>query len=100
MLVTLPFSRVLGRLFDNAFFRYTAKISFGLYIWHYPILETIRLLHNPDFRYGGIQNPLEFFWLSGLGLGLAYIAAAWSYQHIEAPFLEETKKPVVGSRET
>ncbi len=89
MLVTLPFSRVLGRLFDNAFFRHTAKISFGLYIWHYPILETIRLLHNPDFRYGGIQNPLEFFWLSGLGLGLAYLAATWSYRHIEAPFLEE-----------
>jgi ABC-type glycerol-3-phosphate transport system permease component/peptidoglycan/LPS O-acetylase OafA/YrhL len=94
MLITLPFSRVLGRFFDNTFFRYTAKLSFGLYIWHYPILETIRLLHNDNFRYGGIDNPLEFFWLAGLGLGLAYLAAAWSYRHVEAPFLEESKTPV------
>ncbi len=87
LLITLPFSRVFGRILDNTFFRYTAKISFGLYIWHYPILECIRLLHNENFRYAGIQNPLEFFWLAGLGLLLAYIAAAWSYKHIEAPFL-------------
>jgi ABC-type glycerol-3-phosphate transport system permease component/peptidoglycan/LPS O-acetylase OafA/YrhL len=92
MLVALPFSRVLGRVFDNAFFRYTAKISFGLYIWHYPILEVIRLLHNDNFAYAGIQNPLEFFWLAGLGLTLAYMAASWSYRHIEAPFLEEQKQ--------
>ncbi len=89
MLMTLPFSRVFGRVLDNTFFRYTAKISFGLYIWHYPILELIRLLHNSDFRYGGIQNSLEFFWLAGLGLALAYLAAALSYKHIEAPFLEQ-----------
>jgi ABC-type glycerol-3-phosphate transport system permease component/peptidoglycan/LPS O-acetylase OafA/YrhL len=87
LLVTLPFSRIFGRILDNTFFRYTAKISFGLYIWHFPILECIRLLHNSDFAYGGIQDPLEFFWLAGLGLGLAYVAAAWSYQHIELPFL-------------
>ncbi len=89
MLVTLPFSRVFGRVLDNTFFRYTAKISFGLYIWHYPILECIRLLHNSNFRYGGIQNPLEFAWLAGLGLVLAYVAAGISYKHIEAPFLEQ-----------
>ncbi len=88
MLVSLPFSRVLGKLFDNTFLRFTAKLSFGLYIWHFPILELINFLHNENFRYAGIQNPLEFLWLASLALGLAYTAASISYRHIESPFLE------------
>ena len=94
LLVTLPFSRVLGRMLDNPFFRYTAKISFGLYIWHYPILECVRLLHNSNFQYAGISNPLEFGWLAALGLCLAYTAASISYRHIEAPFLEQKSQPM------
>jgi ABC-type glycerol-3-phosphate transport system permease component/peptidoglycan/LPS O-acetylase OafA/YrhL len=93
MLVSLPFSRHLGRLFDNAFLRFTARVSFGLYIWHFPILELIQMLHNENFRYAGIQNPLEFLWLSTLALGLAYSAASLSYRHIEAPFLPAPSAP-------
>lgn len=94
LLVALPFSKVIGRVFDNAFMRYTAKISFGLYIWHYPILELLRLLHNADFRYAGVRDPLTFAWLSALALTLAYAAATLSYRHIEAPFLEERPRAV------
>jgi ABC-type glycerol-3-phosphate transport system permease component/peptidoglycan/LPS O-acetylase OafA/YrhL len=91
MLATLPFSRLLGRLVDNAFFRYTAKISFGLYIWHFLILELIRLLVNNDFRYFGISSLTYHLGVSAVALVLAYIAAGWSYKHIEAPFLPEKK---------
>ena len=38
-LVGLAHSRVLGRLVDNRFARYTAKVSFGIYIWHYLVLH-------------------------------------------------------------
>ncbi len=91
MLATLPFSKLLGRLVDNAFFRYTAKISFGLYIWHYLILELIRLLVNNDFRYFGISSLTYHLGVSAVALVLAYIAAGWSYRHIEAPFLPGKK---------
>ena len=38
LLAALAYSVVLGRAFDNPFFRYTAKVSFGLYIWHYLVI--------------------------------------------------------------
>jgi len=38
LLASLAYSVVLGRAFDNPFLRYTARISFGLYIWHYLII--------------------------------------------------------------
>jgi ABC-type glycerol-3-phosphate transport system permease component/peptidoglycan/LPS O-acetylase OafA/YrhL len=89
MLATLPFSRVLGRLFDNPFARYTAKLSFGLYIWHFLILEIIRLTYNPAFVYFGISTPTEHLTISITALVLAYITAAMSYRFIEEPFLRQ-----------
>ena len=89
LLATLPFSRLLGLLFDNPFARYTAKLSFGLYIWHYLILELIRLTFNPNFHYFGISSLSEHLTLSAVALALAYLTAALSYRFIEAPFLEQ-----------
>ena len=87
-LTCLPFSRILGRAFDNPFFRYTAKISFGLYIWHYLILELIRLTFNPSYRYFGISSLSEHLLISAVALLLAFGAASFSYKYIEAPFLK------------
>ena len=89
LLGTLPFSRVLGRLFDNPFARYTAKLSFGLYIWHYLILELIRLTYRPAYQYFGISSLGELLTISGVALVLAYITAALSYRYIEEPFLKQ-----------
>ncbi len=87
-LCCLPFSRILGRLFDNTFFRYTAKISFGLYIWHYLILELIRLTFNHNYQYFGISSLSEQLLISAVALALAFGAASLSYKYIEAPFLK------------
>ena len=97
VLTTLPFSRLLGRIVDNSFARYTARLSFGLYIWHYLILELIRLTVIPDFHYFGISSLNQHLLISGLALVLAYGAAGLSYRHIEAPFLEGSRPK---SRET
>ncbi len=90
ILYAAPFSVTAYKLLDNPFTRYTARISFGLYIWHYPILELVRLLHNPDYKYFGIASLPEWFAISAFVLGMAYWIASLSYRHIEAPFLRET----------
>lgn len=90
LLATLPFTRRVGRLLDRPFVRYTARISFGLYIWHYLILELMRLLHNPAFTYFGMDRLGSWGLTSLVGLGLAYWAATLSYKHIEEPFLRGT----------
>lgn len=87
LLATLPFTTQVGRLADHPFLRYTARLSFGLYIWHYLILELIRLLHNPNFVYFGMDSVGHWAWTSLAGVLLAYTAAHLSYKHLEEPFL-------------
>ncbi len=94
VLASAPFATRVHRLLDNAFFRYTAKLSFGLYIWHYPILELTRLFHNPEYRYFGISSLGQWGLISSAILIAAYVTAALSYKFIEAPFLRETKRGV------
>ncbi|GHF48937.1 ABC-type glycerol-3-phosphate transport system permease component/peptidoglycan/LPS O-acetylase OafA/YrhL [Deinococcus metalli] len=86
LLATLPFTRALGAWLDRPL-RTTARLSFGLYIWHYLILELIRLLHNPAFAYFGMDSVGAWALTSTAGLALAYWAAGLSYRHIEEPFL-------------
>ncbi len=89
VLATTPFTTWAKSIIDNRFTRYTAKISFGLYIWHYPILELVRLLHNSDYKYFGISSMGYWAVLTVVILGLAYGMASLSYTHIESPFLKE-----------
>jgi ABC-type glycerol-3-phosphate transport system permease component/peptidoglycan/LPS O-acetylase OafA/YrhL len=92
VLACTPFSRSFRNILDNTFFKYTAKISFGLYIWHYPILEVMRLLHNYNFKYFGIDDVWQWMALCSFALIAAYSLASWSYTHIESPFLRNIER--------
>ena len=82
-------SALLGRVFDNRVFRYTAKVSFGLYIWHYLVILWVGTVVAPDFsRYGGVDDPWRLLGLAALVLALSYGVATASWHLIERPFLE------------
>ena len=49
-LVGLAHSRLLGRIVDNPFARYTATVSFGLYVWHYLVLYLLSYITNGRFE--------------------------------------------------
>jgi ABC-type glycerol-3-phosphate transport system permease component/peptidoglycan/LPS O-acetylase OafA/YrhL len=103
VLACTPFSRSFRNILDNTFFKYTAKISFGLYIWHYPILEVMRLLHNYNFKYFGISDVWHWAALCSFALIAAYSMASWSYTHIESPFLrniEHEKKAASSAKKS
>jgi peptidoglycan/LPS O-acetylase OafA/YrhL len=91
MLATLPFSRVLGRIFDNPFAQFTARVSFGLYVWHYLLLEVVRLTMLPDWKYFGIKDLGTHLVISAACLAVAYALATLSYRLIESPFLGQGK---------
>jgi peptidoglycan/LPS O-acetylase OafA/YrhL len=86
-----PFATFAARVLDTLFMRYTAKISFGLYIWHYPVLELMRLFHEPRLTYFGISNFGEWLGMASFIVVASYVLASLSYQHIEAPFLKEAR---------
>jgi|GEM_PF-124359 len=90
LLVTLAHSKRAGLILDNRFFRFTAKISFGLYIWHFVIINVFSFYGLRRYHNMGVKDfPL---WLAATAVILAasYIAAVISWRVIEKPVLDRT----------
>lgn len=87
LLVGLAHSRWVGRAFDNRFFRYTATVSFGLYVWHYLVLHWFSFITDKRFEYGGITDWGQHLWLCAAVLVVSYAVATLSWRFLERPVL-------------
>jgi peptidoglycan/LPS O-acetylase OafA/YrhL len=88
VLVGASHSRVLGRVMDNRFARFTATVSFGLYVWHYLMVGLVDLLTNGEFSYGNVHDLGRFALMSFTVLGLSYGIATASWFLMEKPILQ------------
>jgi len=100
-LATLPQSVLAGRLLDNALTRQLARISFGIYVWHYLILELVRLHWVPEMEQGTMHDPVKFLVTSGVIAGITMAIATLSWRWLEAPVIawargREVKAPAQG----
>jgi peptidoglycan/LPS O-acetylase OafA/YrhL len=86
-LVGLAHSRLLGRIVDNPFARYTATVSFGLYVWHYLVLYLLSYITNGRFEYFGIDSWPQHLAISGVVLVISYAIATLSWRRLEQPAL-------------
>ncbi len=84
-LATAPSSLWISRVTDLGVFRYIAMISFGLYVWHYLVLELVRQLFAPSFHYAGIADPAVWAGLSLIVVAISFTLAHLSYRFIERP---------------
>ena len=75
-------SPIARALFDNRPLRYLGLISFGVYLWHYPMLQWLSDAHVFD-RITGYRLP----WTLPLLLLLSCVVADVSYRLIERPLL-------------
>ncbi|HEY0230114.1 MAG TPA: acyltransferase family protein, partial [Dokdonella sp.] len=75
-------SRIARALFDNRPLRYLGLISFGVYLWHYPMLQWLSAAHVFD-RIPGYRLP----WTLPILLLLSCAVADVSYRLIERPLL-------------
>lgn len=66
---------VVGRIAGCAPLVWIGRRSYGIYLWHYPLL----LLMNPDPR---VETP---WWLYLVQLAVVFACAAFSYRFIENP---------------
>ena len=87
-LALLPSTVVVGRLLDNPVVRYLARISFGLYVWHYVVLELVHLTIAPDMGQGHMTDPLRLAWASGLIVIVSLVLADLSYRFFERPIID------------
>lgn len=66
---------LLARLFEMRWLSYIGKISYGIYLWHYPIFSVIQTRHLP----AGKELAVEFL--------LTTVAVLASYYLLERPLL-------------
>lgn len=92
-LAVAPHSKWLGKILDNSFFRFTAKVSFGLYIWHYFIMFLVSRLWIKSYQqYMGIVSIKTWALVCLAVLLAAYAVAALSYRFVEKPVLDRVHK--------
>jgi peptidoglycan/LPS O-acetylase OafA/YrhL len=70
----------LGRALDWAPLRFLGQRSYGIYLWHWPVIVLV-VAALPAF-----QNSATTAWLTGLiAVAISVVAAALSFQFIERP---------------
>lgn len=86
-LSALPLTLRVGHALDNPPFRYTAKVSFGLYIWHYPVIVVADYWANGAIARGIPHVGSWVLVCVGL-LAASYVLASISYRLIEKPAID------------
>jgi len=99
-LATAPSSRHAGAVLDNALTRYVARISFGIYVWHYPVIEIVRKYWAPDFRMFSLTDPWSFATISAAIIALTVLVAHCSFYLLERPVILWAHGRERGSRKT
>jgi peptidoglycan/LPS O-acetylase OafA/YrhL len=87
-LTTQPSGQNLGRWLQWPFLRYCGRISYGLYLLHYPILFLLDfkiyhriIAHWPD------HPEIAFFSSTTICIALSFLASTISYRYFESYFL-------------
>ena len=87
VLIGASHSRWLGRAMDNRFARYTATVSFGIYVWHYLMLGLVEHLTNGEFTYGNVHDLGRFAMMCFTVLVMSYAIASASWFWMEKKVL-------------
>ena len=87
-LALIPSSVVVARILDNPLVRYLARISFGIYVWHYVVLELVRITIAHDIDQGRMADPLRMAWVSALIIGISILIAHASFYLLENPVIQ------------
>ncbi len=91
VLVFGPGSIIVGRLLDNRATRYIAQVSFGVYVWHYLVLELVRELWMPRMVYGRMIDGTMFWTASGVVIAVSFLIATLSCKLLEEPIIRKAR---------
>ena len=77
----------IGIRFDNRFFSYVAKISFGLYLWHWFLITLFQADIATDFTVNGLPDLFRWLGLVTFTYSIAWGIAVLSWRYVENPIL-------------
>lgn len=87
ILATVPSSIVLPRITETRPVAYVARVSFGVYIWHFFLMEVVRVLWQPNYMYWGMRDVTEWaLWSAGI-IVVSFVIATLSYKYLEEPII-------------
>ncbi len=92
LLVCAAMSKHLYKILDNGLFRWIAKLSFSVYLWHLVIIEIIARKFLPNYVFYGLTNTLQWVFISCLVLSGSILIAATSWRFLESPILKSARK--------
>lgn len=87
LLALTPSSLWVGALLDNVVTRFVARISFGIYVWHYLILELVHRWWFPRLEQGEMRSAADFAEAGAVVLCISILMATVSYYAMEAPVI-------------
>lgn len=87
ILLATPSAVLLPRLTETPVIAYIAQVSFGVYIWHYLLMEVVRVLWMPDYVYWGMRDVGIWALISTAIVIASFAIATMSYRYFEAPVI-------------
>lgn len=87
-----PSSQFIGAALDNPVTRYIARISFGLYVWHYVVLELFRRFGIKDIDHGQMTDPLRMALVSAAIIAVSVAIAHASFYLLENPIIRWARR--------
>jgi peptidoglycan/LPS O-acetylase OafA/YrhL len=92
VLVSAAMSRYLYQVLDNKFFRWIAKLSFSIYLWHMFIIVIIERKILDNYVYYGLSDLSQWVFISSIVLLASIAIAATSWRFLESPILKLARK--------
>jgi peptidoglycan/LPS O-acetylase OafA/YrhL len=90
-LATVPFSTFLASFLEMRFFKRVATLSFGLYLWHYMIMQIWQNKMDDTYYYYGTMNLGRWADSTLLVILLTWVFAEISWKFLEAPILRKSR---------
>ena len=84
-------SKIIWRFIDNRIAVFFAKISFGVYLWHYFIISIIANSYATDFQYFGVSSISRWMTLALIVLVASTFIATLSWFLFEKPIINQVK---------
>jgi peptidoglycan/LPS O-acetylase OafA/YrhL len=92
VIVSVSLSTKIYKLLDNRLFKWIAKMSFSIYLWHMFLIVIIERKILSKYVYYGVTDLAEWIIISSIVLTGSIIIAALSWRLLESPILKSARK--------
>ena len=97
------FSAAVGRhfwrLLDNRLFQHVARVSFGLYLWHWLMLIVVERKAPNEYWSNGANNIYAWLGMIVFTYSVTWAVAGLSYKYFETPILRWNRRSITRRRE-